>query len=244
MPIELPSVPNPGFEETFTTSARRGGKPILFQITDPLGQPLYPYLLAMHVNPSDFNEGFVKSKNVVMTYGGFVEFNWPDELDTISINSSTGAFLGPEAGLTSGSDNTNGSQGQPSFAAGGKGRHATMAWERQEDLLELFRCNGVIYNGSGQPVLRGRVMIIYDRGIYMGHFKSFQVTETDEKAFTFELAVEFAFEETVYVFPGSTSQLTSRIESRASGVTQTPEQIEADLIAGAGVFSNDQTSVG
>jgi hypothetical protein len=234
MPVELPNVKNPLQADALTARARRGGRPFLFQITDPMRQPLYPYLLAAHVNPSDLTEGHTKSKNVVMTVGGFVEFNWPDELSTLSVTSSTGAFLGPDVGLTAGSDDTGGAFGRPSVARGGRGRHATMAWERQEDLLELFHNNGVIYNGQGQPVLRGRVMVIYDRGIYYGHFTHFEVKETDEKAFTFDLQWEFAVEESLYTFPGSTSRNVYPFSSKASGSAQ---QAEDDLVNGTGDFA-------
>lgn len=239
MPVRLPGVDNPALPDAFTAQAKRGGRPFLFQVTDVMNQPLYSYLLAAHVNPSDFNEGHTKSKNVVMTYGGFVEFNWPDELTTLSASSSTGAFIGPGTGLVSGSDGTGGSFGRPSLSAGGPGRHATMAWERQEDLLELFHNNGVIFNGQGQPVLRGRVMVIYDRGIYFGHFTRFEVKETDEKAFTFDLSWDFAVEEVLYTFTGAKTRFVFPSNSPSSGQTRTPEQIaqqESDLVAGRGDF--------
>ncbi len=240
MPVELPNVKNPQQSDAMSARARRGGRPFLFQVTDPMRQPLYPYLLAAHVNPSDLTEGMNKSKNLVMTVGGFVEFNWPDELTTLSVTSSTGAFLGPNVGLTAGSDDTGGTSGLPSFATGGKGRHATMAWERQEDLLELFHNNGVIFNGQGQPALRGRVMVIYDRGIYYGHFTHFDVKETDEKAFSFDLQWDFAVEEALYTFPGSTSRNVSPFSSKAS---PNVVQAESDLVRGAGDFSNLQSPV-
>jgi len=239
MPVELPNVKNPQQADAKAARARRGGRPFLFQVVDPMRQPLYPYLLAAHVNPSDFVEGHSKSKNVVMTVGGFVEFNWPDELTTLSVTSSTGAFLGPGVGLTAGSDDTGGSFGQPSLAGGGQGRHATMAWERQEDLLELFHNNGVVFNGRGAPVLRGRVMVIYDRGIYLGHFTHFEVKETDEKAFTFDLQWEFAVEEVLYTFPGSTSLAVSPFSSQVPGSV---EKAESDLVNGTGDFSGPAQS--
>lgn len=177
-----------------------------------------------------------------MTYGGFVEFNWPDELDSVSANSSTGAFLGPFTGLTSGSDGTQASFTGPSFAAGDPGRHATMAWERQEDLLDLFRSNGQFFDGAGKPVIRGRIMMIYDRGVYIGHFTTLEVAETDDKAFSFELSWEFKVEETVYVFPGSTSRLV-RPGDAGSSTTRSPSQLEADLIAGTGAFERNGEDV-
>lgn len=209
--IQLPRTPNPPSAEANTYFTSRG-RPMLFQVTDPTNQPIWPYLLAMHVNPQDFSESFQKSKNVVMTYGGFVEFIWPDELDSVSASGSTGAFLGPYTGLTSGSDGLgNGAFGGRDSRFGAIGRHGTMAWERQEDLLDLFRHNGCVYNGLGQPVLRGRVMCVYDRGIYSGHFTTFSVKEDAEHAFSFTLDWEFKIEHTIYVFPGSSNQIQSGV---------------------------------
>lgn len=233
MPIELPNVPNPRPADALSAQVRKGGRPFLFQVTDPMRQPLYPYLLAAHVNPSEFSESFTKSKSVVMTDGGFVEFVWPDELDVLSATSSTGAFLGPSVGLTAGSDDTSGPAG-PSVAAGGPGRHATMAWERQEDLLELFRNNGVIFDGRGRPALRGRVMVIYDRGIYFGHFTRFEVRETDEKAFSFDLQWDFSVEESLYTFVGSNTRVVFPGGARAA--TGSQSQSELDLVNGSGAF--------
>ncbi len=236
MPVEMPNVRNPKIQDAMSAQARRGGRPFLFQICDPMRQPLYPYLLAAHVNPSDLQEGFTKSKTVAMTQGGFIEWVWPDDLDTLSATSSTGGFLGPGVGLTAGSDNVGGPNGQPSLAAGGRGRQATMAWERQEDLLELFHNNGLIYNGAGQPVLRGRVMVIFDRGIYFGHFTRFEVRETDEKAFSFELQWDFTVEESVYVFPGSSTRTLSPGQAVAPA---SASQAESDFLSGTGDFQGD-----
>ena len=200
--VRLPHTPNPPIGQSYGYSARRG-RPMLFQVTDPTGVSIWPFLLAMHVNPQQFNERMQKSKNVVMTWGGFVEFHWPDELSSLSATATTGAFLGPNTGLTSGSDGKGDNLQGRDTRVGASGRHGTMAWERQEDLLDLFRHNGIVYNGVGEPILRGQVVCIYDRGIFTGLFTTFSVKETDEKAFSFELDWEFKVESTIYIFPGS-----------------------------------------
>lgn len=210
----LPFTPNPSFNDDIKSSGKgsRRGRPLLFQVTDPIGRPIFSYLLALHTNPESISEKFTKSKNVVMTYGGFIEYIWPDELDTLSANHTTGGFLGPFSGLSVGSEgasndgmNLNGLYTR----AGEHGRHGTMAWERQEDLLDVFRCNGMIYNGDGLPAIRGRIMCMYDRGLYIGHFTTFEVAENDEKPWSFALSWEFKVEEVVYNFPVSTSFTTS-----------------------------------
>jgi hypothetical protein len=78
-----------------------------------------------------------------------------------------------------------------------------MAWERQEDLLDLFHNNGMVFDGNGRPAIRGRIMMIYDRGIYYGYFTTFEVDEDDQHAWSFQLSWEFTVEKTLYRFPQS-----------------------------------------
>jgi hypothetical protein len=151
------------------------------------------------VNPNSLDERMAKSKSVVQTYGGWVEFVWPDELDTLGAQGSTGAFMSPDGGLTAGNDSS------PSRGAS-TGRHGSMAWERQEDLLELFRSNGCVFNSVGQPILHGRVMCIYDRGAYIGTFTTFEINEEDTKPFVFDLTWEFKIEKSIYRVPTASIQ--------------------------------------
>jgi len=196
--VGLPFRPNPKTDEFGMGYSPRRGRPILFQIVSPgpKEETLFPVLLALHTNPGTIEERMAKTKTVVPTFGGFVEFVWPDELSTISASHSTGAFLSPDAGLANGND--------WSLQSGNAGsRKRTMAWERQEDMLELFHNNGVIFDSAGLPAIRGRVMMFYDRGVYTGHFTTFEVDESDDKPWSFELTWEFRVEETKYNFPST-----------------------------------------
>lgn len=189
--IQLPNTPNPSQAQAYGAGPTKRGRPMLFQVTDPMNRPIWPFLLALHCNPGTLSEKSTKNKNVAMTVGGFVEWIWPDDLDTLSASGSTGAFFGPGVGLTSGSD------GRGAV----KGRHGTMAWERKQDLLDLFRHNGVVYDGNGAPVIRGRVVCIFDRGIYTGFFTNFNEKEDDAHAWSFNLDWEFKVERLIYRFP-------------------------------------------
>ena len=204
MPLaRIPYYPAPTANEAMSASSGIG-RPMLFQVTQ-VGtlEPLWPYVLALHVNPSSLNEQFTKNKNVVMTRGGFVEFIWPDDLDSLSADSTTGAFIGPDTGLTSDSADPNrmirrGAEVARDF----RGRHGTIAWERHTDLLELFRSNGQIHDGNGVPILRSQIMCMYDRGVFLGWFTAFEVTETGDTPFQFKLTWEFKITESRYKIPG------------------------------------------
>lgn len=188
--MEIPYFRNPKQEDVDSVEDYIRYRPILFQISDPISyQPLYPVLLALHINPSSFNQKMTKNKSVVPTVGGYIEFNWPDELSTISADGSTGAFINPEVGLAS-ADSTNEYTG----------RHGSIAWERFQDLLELFRMNGCVFNNVGQPIFRGKVICFFDVGVFVGYFTNFSVNESDEKQFSFNLNWEFRIEKTFYKF--------------------------------------------
>lgn len=189
---KLPFPQNPTSETSYyRTPSFRGGRMFLFTITRPdaLSTPMYPYSLALYSNPNSVEESMNKTKNVTPTYGGFVEFIWPDDLTTVSCNASTGAFIGADVGLTG------------SSSSGVGNRRETVAYEVYQDLLELFRCNGMIFDGSGKPAIRGRVMMLYDRGAFLGHFTNFEVTESAEQPFSFSLSWNFRVESAVYKFP-------------------------------------------
>jgi hypothetical protein len=243
--VTIPYNPNPKKDEFGLWSQKRG-RPFLFQINSPNGHPLFNNLLALHTNPASITESMTKSKNVVMTYGGFVEFMWPDELDSVSANHSTGAFLGPD-GLVRGSDGLS-SPDQSSPDA-----KKTIAWERYQDLLDLFHNNGNVYDGSGKPVLRGQVLMTYDRGVFQGYFTTFTVSETDEMPFTMNLSWEFKIEKVIYKFPSSSilnkasstnvpiDKIPRPIAKAQSQTTQTERDVKQATSGGGG---NSQTGGG
>lgn len=233
--ISIPTNQNPKAADYDNFSAKRG-RPILFQISDPVyNRPLYPVLLALHVNPESMNFRMQKTDTVVMSYGGFIEFLWPEELDSISADGTSGAFISPKTGLTAGSPSQN-----------SRGRQGTIAWERLEDLIELFRSNGQVFNGSGQPVLRGRVLCIHDMGIYSGYFTNLTVNETDDKAFTMRVSWEFKVEQTVFKFPDNARlQGENDISSFSESVTpvRSPISPVTDQQNGQALASDPRSSI-
>jgi hypothetical protein len=186
----LPRVGNPSYSESSNYTIK-SARPVLFFITQPgnVLQPLYDVCLALHVNPETLSESYTKTKNVTPTYGGFIEYHWPDELDSFSANGSTGTFITPKYGL-SGVSKGDGST---------TGRQETLAYERMQDLLDLFHNNGMIFDSNGKPAIRGRIAMILDRGVYYGHFGSFTVTEeANTSPFMFSLDWDFKVEQTIY----------------------------------------------
>lgn len=185
--FERIDVPNAQPYYVHGADTRKGPIPLAFQVTSPYDarRVLLPHALVMHVNPQSFAETFNKKIERIQTRGGFVEQHWGDDLGEISCDGSTGAFVNLHTGLSS------------------VIRQRTIAWDRYRDLYDLFRHNGSVYDPYGKIVLQGYVMIMYDRGTYLGSFRQFTVEETDDSPFAFKISWSFKVEKTIYQIPAN-----------------------------------------
>lgn len=170
-------------------SSRQQFIPVAFQVTSPydVRKVLLPHALVMHVNPANFNEVFNKKVERFQTKGGFVEQHWGDDLTEISADGSTGAFMNIYTGLSS------------------VLRRRTIAYDRYRDLHDLFRHNGSVYDPYGNIVLQGQIMLMFDRGTFLGTFRSFEFEETAESPFAFQVNWSFKVEHIIYYIPGAGS---------------------------------------
>lgn len=173
---------------------RKSFIPMAFQITSPFNsrRVLMPHALVMHINPQEYSESHTKKVERIQTRGGYVEQHWGDELTDINASGSTGAFVNIYTGLSSAL------------------RHKTIAWDRYRDLHDLYRNNGSVYDPYGNIVLQGNVMLMYDRGTYLGYFRTFEVEETDDQPFTFRISWTFKVEEELMKIPGTATNPATR----------------------------------
>lgn len=187
-------------EYEHSADTRRNYIPLAFQVTSPYDETkaLLPHALIAHVNPQSFAETFSKRVERIQTRGGFVEQHWGDELAEISVDQSTGAFINMYTGLSS------------------LLRQRTIAWDRYRDLYDLYRNNGSVTDPYGAVVLQGWVMIMYDRGTYIGGFRNFSVEETDESPFTFKMSWTFKVERVIQKVPLSTMSNPPQRQSSAN----------------------------
>lgn len=165
---------------------RRQFIPLAFQVTSPFNNRtvLMPHALVMHVNPQSLSETFNKKIERIQTRGGWVEQHWGDELGEISADGTTGAFINLYTGTSS------------------IIRQRTIAWDRYRDLYDLYKNNGSLHDPYGNIVLQGNIMLLYDRGTYLGSFRNFSVEESDDSPFAFKISWSFKVEETILRIPG------------------------------------------
>jgi hypothetical protein len=195
---------------------RQGSIPMAFQVTSPFDRrrALLPHALVMHVNPANFNETYNKKIEKIQTRGGWVEQHWFDELSDISADGSTGAFVNLYTGLSS------------------VLRQRTIAWDRYRDLYDLFHNNGSVYDPYGAIVLQGNIMLLYDRGIYIGTFRSFDVDETDDSPFAFKISWTFKVEEIIMKLPGYITDRVGVGFPRPDFQAQNTLQGRSDIVGG------------
>lgn len=156
-----------------------------FQVTSPFDnrKVLMPHALVLHVNPRSLQESYNQKIERIQTRGGFVEQHWGHELTELQGEGSTGSFMNVYTGLSS------------------VMRQRTIAWDRYRDLYDLYMNNGALHDPFGAIVLHGNLMLMYDRGTYIGSFRNFEVEETDESPFAFNLSWSFKVEQTISKFP-------------------------------------------
>lgn len=181
---------NPVFRSAFQSpddefNPNLGVRPVVFDILAPDQETsILPDNLKMvlHVNPTSLNFSYEKIIERIQTKGGYVEQHWGDGARTISFNMVTGGFMRLRTGL---SNVTGGG-----WDTGGT-RRETIAYDKYLDMLALFHNNGSIYDTTGSIVFQGILKVTFDGGVYLGWFQSFQVSESAEKPYQFELTAEF-----------------------------------------------------
>lgn len=180
-------------------SRKPGGIAMAFQVTSPFDRHrvLMPHALVLHVNPRSLQEGSNQKLERIQTRGGWVEQHWGHDLTELSAEGSSGAFMNIYTGLAS------------------VVRQRTIAWDRYRDLHDLFLNNGALHDPFGNIVLHGNLLLMYDRGTYIGTFRTFEVEETDESPFAFNLNWTFKVEETItrWAFGTSTTLRTPAFQN-------------------------------
>lgn len=161
-----------------------GRKPVVLDILGPdhrtslLGTDLK---LVLHVNPSSLNISRPKIATAANAQRGRVRWHYGQGIIQISMEGATGGFVRMYSGLT----------GTASVTKQIPSRRETIAYERYQDLLALFRNNGCVYSNSGTPIHYGIVVLKYDGASYRGWWESFTTTEESSRSFQFTLSAEF-----------------------------------------------------
>lgn len=130
--------------------------------------PLY-----MQYNPQNWTHNFKKIVTRTQTLGAYIEEYWGDELDSISASSTTGGFITELHGYNT-------------FF-----RTESKPYQKFQDLLDIYKNNGNVYNTRGAVVKKGAVLMYYDEGSYVGFFENFNYSEDALNPFRFTFDFTF-----------------------------------------------------
>lgn len=228
MPYSKRSSANPIFRSAFKSPddefSKQGIRPVVFDILAPdMETSILPLGLKMvlHVNPTSMQISREKMIERIQTKGGFVEQHWGEGTRSISFDMATGGFMRLYSGLSNVTGGGYDTQGT---------RRETIAYDKFLDMLALFRCNGGVYDLTGQIVLQGIIKILFDGGIYLGWFGSFSVTESADKPYQFSITSDFTVHKEVMRFRSmpynttdqSVSYNTPTMTFEPEGITLTP----------------------
>lgn len=168
----------------------QGKRPVVFDILGPDRETsILPegLRLVLHVNPKSMKFSYNKVVEVIQTLGGYVEQHWGSGANSISFDAATGGFMR----LFSGLSNVTG--GRTAVDLGGT-RRETIAYDKYLDLLALFHNNARLYDNNGAIVTQGVIQISFDGHLFRGWFDDFNVSETAENPYQFELSANFTID--------------------------------------------------
>lgn len=159
------------------TGARRAYLPMTISVS---GKDGYRIEFTMLINPNSLNHGKTHTVNSAYTRLGWIPQIWGLNQDTIQATGKTAMFMAPSAGATT--DLKKYTFGFLNFMA------LVAAYKnngyRAYDPVSDSKITRIITTVQG-------VELSYDGQIYMGHFNTFSLDESEENPFIFDYNFEF-----------------------------------------------------
>jgi hypothetical protein len=153
------------------------------------------YGIELMVNPRSMGSNLSKIVNRTPTMTSFHEDHWGEELDTISLQGTTAAFIMPST-----------APDQYGLIANDS-RRTTIAYHQFKRLIDLIRLNGCFFDNFGRVIYRYSVLLSYGQQAYKGFFESIDVTEMASDPYRFTYTITFKSEGTLYNYsaPGNST---------------------------------------
>jgi len=180
--------------------------------------------LVLLINPASLGVNMSKMINRTQSMTGWVETHWGEELDTVTFQGSSAAFIWGSAlgaGRPTGPlrDTPQEIQGVyneymdiPGLGINeqiGMGDHTGLATKRRREtvaydefrrIINLMNSNAANFDTRGLVRKRLSIQLQYDYAAYQGYFESFDITEDSESPFRFIYTVSFKAEKTLFSY--------------------------------------------
>lgn len=215
MPLYLEIVDNTGKSYAlplppYTTSGTYNVDDLISQTTEKAktGTPgNYASSLKLLINPSTLNINMSKIINRTQAMTGWIEEHWGEELDTLTFQGYSAAFV--SGGLYTTYDagklapqttaaNTAGYNLPQAGLTSTENRRNSLSYNNMRAMVNLFSTNGIVYDPYGFVAKRYYIQLTYDFASYRGYFESFDITEESSNPFRFNYTVTFKVEKTMF----------------------------------------------
>jgi len=186
------------------------------------------YGIELMVNPQSLISNLSKVVNRTQTMTSFVEDHCGEDLDTITFQGHTAAFVTggndiyslrlnesspTNTFLKKGTERSNlfSAVGLDSAGAGMgvqdneigltvSRRKTSVSYRQFKRLIELIRINGCTYDSRGMISKRYYIMLSFGNSAYRGFFESIDVTEIATSPYRMQFTINFKSEETLYSY--------------------------------------------
>lgn len=179
--------------------------------------------LVLLINPASLSVNMSKMISRSQTMTGWVEDHWGEELDTITFQGSSAAFLwaGPETQPPPGPTNQTPQEIQNMYnqymniprlgidepigigdrtGLAVKRRRETLSYDEFRKIVHLMNANAATFDPRGFVKDRLYIQLGYDYAAYRGYFESVDITEDAETPFKFIYTITFKAEKTIFSF--------------------------------------------
>jgi len=124
------------------------------------------------------------------------EDHWGEELDTLSLQGNTAAFVTPSVNPVTG-------ETLEPYGLTVANRRVSISYRQFKRLIDLIRLNGCYFDNFGRIIYRYYIMLSYGQQAYKGFFESVDVTENAADPFRYQFTITFKSEATLYNYSNS-----------------------------------------
>jgi len=163
------------------------------------------------INPTTLSMNMSKIVNRTQTMTSWVEDHWGEEMDTITLQGSTAAFVigadslrsagkihQGEYQLTSGDAISYPTNVEPGLTT--SYRRLSISYREWKKLLQIFAHNGCTFDNQGFVKDRLFIRLTYDYASFIGYFESVDTTEDSNSPYRFTYTITFRAEKTLFRF--------------------------------------------
>ena len=165
--------------------------------------------IKLMINPATMSVNMSKIVNRTQTMTAWFEDHWGEEMDTVTLQGSTAAFVVGANRLWGAGKIHQGQNLETDPVAVVSGvepgittryRRLSVSYREWKKLIQLFSTNGCVFDNQGFVKDRHFIRLTYDYASFIGYFESVDTTEDSNSPYRFTYNITFRAEKTLFRF--------------------------------------------